>query len=335
MANIEEIQPLSSLKASRGVINNNFIKSVTDLADTSFPTLNLVIGMKCYRTDHKKLYRYTAENVWTVERNFDIPLEKYLLTDDKATAAEAEAGTDNNKYITPLTFASAFNKRFVIASNAEAKAALDDTKVMTAAKVKVEVNELRPFATTTEAEQGVSDKTVMSPLAVKKSIDKNVPTYDGGTKGLVPSASTPNNKTFLCSNGEWLNIVDLLYPIGCIYISKDDTSPADLFGGSWQKVASGEVLWGSTATQKAGTHISAGAPNITGSFSAIRRGWAAGSSPKGAFSVTNITGNLKGASSDDWGGEYSFDASKSNSIYGNSTTVQPPAYVVNMWQRTG
>lgn len=28
-----------------------------------------------------------------------------------------------------------------------------------------------------------------------------------------------------------------------------------------------------------------------------------------------------------------FDASYSNSIYGNSTTVQPPAYYVYMWRR--
>jgi hypothetical protein len=29
-----------------------------------------------------------------------------------------------------------------------------------------------------------------------------------------------------------------------------------------------------------------------------------------------------------------FDASRSNSIYGNADTVQPPAYLVNIWKRT-
>ena len=29
-----------------------------------------------------------------------------------------------------------------------------------------------------------------------------------------------------------------------------------------------------------------------------------------------------------------FDAGKSNPIYGNSDTVQPPAYLVNIWKRT-
>jgi hypothetical protein len=28
-----------------------------------------------------------------------------------------------------------------------------------------------------------------------------------------------------------------------------------------------------------------------------------------------------------------FDASRSSSIYGNSQTVQPPAYIVNIWER--
>ena len=30
----------------------------------------------------------------------------------------------------------------------------------------------------------------------------------------------------------------------------------------------------------------------------------------------------------------SLDASRSSSIYGRSSTVQPPAYVINVWKRT-
>lgn len=78
----------------------------------------------------------------------------------------------------------------------------------------------------------------------------------------------------------------------------------------------------------AGTTIAAGLPNITGTFSAIRRGWGSGPSPTGAFSWSNWAGNLKGASSDDWGSTYTFNASKSNAIYGASSTVQPPAVTV-------
>ena len=75
----------------------------------------------------------------------------------------------------------------------------------------------------------------------------------------------------------------------------------------------------------------AGLPNITGTFSAIRRGWGFGPEPTGVFSSTNWAGNVKGASGDDWGSTYSFDASKGNSIYGKSITVQPASYTVRYY----
>ena len=57
----------------------------------------------------------------------------------------------------------------------------------------------------------------------------------------------------------------------------------------------------------------------------------------GAFSVTGSGAKL-GISADStqsWGYEgFYLDASKSNSIYGKSNTVQPPALVVNIWKRT-
>ena len=68
-----------------------------------------------------------------------------------------------------------------------------------------------------------------------------------------------------------------------------------------------------------GTYKSAGLPNITGSFGG---GYATYSN---AFSMGNITNIASPASSGISIYQVSFDASKSNSIYGNSTTVQPPA----------
>lgn len=34
----------------------------------------------------------------------------------------------------------------------------------------------------------------------------------------------------------WKDYIDVVYPIGSIYMSHDTTSPADLFGGTWSKV---------------------------------------------------------------------------------------------------
>lgn len=35
----------------------------------------------------------------------------------------------------------------------------------------------------------------------------------------------------------WVNIVELIYPVGAVYTSADSTSPADLFGGTWEDIS--------------------------------------------------------------------------------------------------
>lgn len=109
------------------------------------------------------------------------------------------------------------------------------------------------------------------------------------------------------------------YPVGSIYQSTDPTSPAALFGGSWEEIASERVLMGASSTHAAGTTVEAGLPNIKFSFTAAVFG----------------SGSKIG---DSWGGsvhssQFDLDASKSNPIYGASNTVQPAAYYVHIWRR--
>lgn len=80
-----------------------------------------------------------------------------------------------------------------------------------------------------------------------------------------------------------------------------------------------------------GTVKSAGLPNITGEFrNAGTYGVTDATSSTGAFYAKDKLAN--GLSGND-GDEYSlgFDASKSSSIYGNSTTVQPPALTMRFY----
>lgn len=80
-----------------------------------------------------------------------------------------------------------------------------------------------------------------------------------------------------------------------------------------------------------GDSVEAGLPNITGSLNvnpdANNAGMDAEATASGA--ITNIKATATGSSvgGSNWGvwGGFSFDASKSNSIYGKSTTVQPQA----------
>ena len=125
-----------------------------------------------------------------------------------------------------------------------------------------------------------------------------------------------------------LSNLQSIYPVGSLYIGTTDTCPiANLFG-TWEKVSQGRVLQGVSGSQVAGTTVEAGLPNITGHINA---GGLDGSS-SGAFYDEDTTwyghdGGLRRAA-------HGFNASRSNSIYGKSDTVQPPAYLVNIWKRT-
>ena len=44
----------------------------------------------------------------------------------------------------------------------------------------------------------------------------------------------------------WINLMDLIFPIGSFYISQQSTSPASIIGGSWTQVTDA-VLRGSTS----------------------------------------------------------------------------------------
>ena len=122
------------------------------------------------------------------------------------------------------------------------------------------------------------------------------------------------------------------HPVGSIYQSTDPTSPAALFGGSWEEIASERVLMGASSTHAAGTTVKAGLPNITGTLSDVMGSVYAYPSGSGAFSVKGIGRSLENGSSGNYG-NISFDASKSNAIYGRSSTVQPAAYYVHIWHR--
>ena len=120
------------------------------------------------------------------------------------------------------------------------------------------------------------------------------------------------------------------------WVSEDPTSPAALFGGSWEEIASERVLMGASSTHAAGTTVEAGLPNITGDS------WLRPNNntitENGPFYLTdlekrnppvgNFSGDAKAPSA-----TVGFDASKSNAVYGRSSTVQPAAYYVHIWRR--
>ena len=166
------------------------------------------------------------------------------------------------------------------------------------------------------------------PVACTHSLGKDVPadavftdhTYSAATQSAAGLMSAADKKR-----------LDNLYPVGSIYQSTDPTSPAALFGGTWQEIAQNRVLMGAGSGHAAGTTVEAGLPNITGSFVAdVKKGEHKVSGAFTAGSAIATTGEYNNFS-DVY--KFSLDASKSNAIYGRSATVQPAAYYVHIWRR--
>lgn len=150
---------------------------------------------------------------------------------------------------------------------------------------------------------------------------------------------------------------DQLYPIGSVYITVSSEKPFQGYPGitsDWVWIARGQVLWGCENDGEIGEDKEPGLPNITGTLSdaakpnttepwtfidggdlvttgavkkynAVRGKWR-GLNTSVACHNNNESGSVPG---------FQFDASLSNSIYGKSNTVQPPALVVKIWQRVG
>lgn len=130
-------------------------------------------------------------------------------------------------------------------------------------------------------------------------------------------------------------VLEALYPIGSIYIGTQDICPLTILipNSQWELVANDRVLQGS-GSRNAGNTVEAGLPNITG-----------GVISGGVYSTYNATGAFTGSYNNGGDGATHyvsansqvqhtiFDASRSSSIYGNSNTVQPPAFIVNIWKR--
>ena len=141
------------------------------------------------------------------------------------------------------------------------------------------------------------------------------------------------------------NFLLAAHPVGSIYQTISPENPSVTFGGgTWEKIAQDRVLMGASDTHPAGTTVEAGLPNITGKFvAALRDGFTNDSHTRitGAFyengtttgedSYNSISTNVGIPSG---GAPFGFDASRSNSIYGASDTVQPPAYFTCTWLRT-
>ena len=127
-----------------------------------------------------------------------------------------------------------------------------------------------------------------------------------------------------------ISLFNAIYPVGSIYIGTQSTCPMEIAipGSSWELLEAGRALWTGNGSN-GNTTIAAGLPDIQG-YNGTNM--SDSGTPSGAFkSQGRVAGNGGGGGTQN---RMNFYAHLYNSIYGQSTTVQPPAYVVNVWRRT-
>lgn len=135
-----------------------------------------------------------------------------------------------------------------------------------------------------------------------------------------------------------IRVLQAIWPVGSIFITEANSCPlANLFG-TWtlQSAATGRALWGGNGSNGGGT-IAAGAPNITGNVNGVsNRSFYSSPTADGVFYVDSYANNqfAGGSGIGSNSALLHFNASRSSSVYGNSSTIQPPAYRVNVWKRT-
>lgn len=175
---------------------------------------------------------------------------------------------------------------------------------------------------------------------------------DVAAGGSVPSADSVNWKAFSAGGGVPVGFIVPYAGTGlaegwldCDGSAVSRTIYPDLFAAIGTTWGTGDgsttfnlptsedlVLQGASTTNPVGTYKTAGLPNITGTIASADAAITfSQANSKGAISVTGVTGYVPAANTATASGVRqfaSFDASRSSAIYGNSTTVQPPAACV-------
>lgn len=151
---------------------------------------------------------------------------------------------------------------------------------------------------------------------------KGIPTFEAGehdwqVNGTIYQAD---------QNGQNpKEIWELIYPIGSIYLSVGTTSPATLFGGTWEKIED-RVLLGSGTKYTLG-NTGGNADMVSSSYLGIAGapyGGLYGGQGQGNYSARCVV--VSGDKQNQWGSIQYFDYADMN--------LMPPYLVINIWKRT-
>lgn len=125
-----------------------------------------------------------------------------------------------------------------------------------------------------------------------------------------------------------VSLIDMIYPIGSIYMSVNNVNPSTLFGGTWEQIKDRFLLSAGDTYTLGNT---GGRPSHTMALEHL---------PKGTALTTQINSGT-------WSLGIWKDYSQTGSVYastlqgqsgtpvgGNPFSIMPPFLVVNIWKRT-
>lgn len=145
-------------------------------------------------------------------------------------------------------------------------------------------------------------------------------------------------------NGDsWIDGVDIFYPVGAIYMSTNETSPAEMFGGNWLQLTN-KFLYASTSITTGGSsthshHVPIGMDSPSYDRNQIRIfGWRNASYKPiyGTYEQSNSLSNFIYVNTNHANNSVGGSTGQSGSINTISSTVSslPPYQGVYCWIRT-
>lgn len=170
-----------------------------------------------------------------------------------------------------------------------------------------------------------------------------------GQTGAVSVPEIDDESVSLYDTWSSSKIRDFIYPIGSIYMSVNATSPATIFGGTWEQIEDTFLLAAGTnytagATGGEATHTltidelpshTHGSKTLTGTMNPLA--WASNATESGIVSGTQQHADRVGNSGSNWGDRrYTINATHEHDSVGsgNSHNNMPPYLAVYVWKRT-
>ena len=306
MQSYRDINDSDYISDAPTLINNNFKSIASDFMGAAFPTNDLVEGTKCFRTDNNTMYQLGADlKTWkplfkVIDGGIQVKLADKATNADHAVNADKATNADNAKV---SDSANSLNSA-MYATQADAEKGTDPNKLMTPARTKEAIEAF--------------DNTPVGDVVFRPFLKDGYVKANGAT---VNRADYPRLVAFANANNLWT--------------SSPSTEPWKYGRGNGSTTMVlpnyvGRFIQGGDNAKI----LAAGLPNIEGAFaffcSSKDSTWLTPSAADGAFSRYGSVGGTPAtehatASTEDIYASIRFSAQKSNTIYGESDTVQPPA----------